>query len=204
MGHYSITIGRDFGSGGKEIAKIIAEKLNYIFYDDEILALAAKESGFSETLFEQHDEKHGHLHNLIFSKMPIIGQANYYSEQVTQSSLFKFQSEVILKAANKGNCVFVGRGADYILRNRPKIIKIFIYADMPYKIKRVMEREHISQEAARKLIVEKERSRADYYNFYTGKTWGEKGSYDLCINTSELGVERTAEILINLIKYVTQ
>ena len=199
MNPYSITIGRDFGSGGREIARIIADRLDCQFYDSEILALAAKESGFSEKLFAKHDEHHGRLHNLLFSKVPIIGHANYYSEQVTQGSLFRFQSEVIWHEAQNHNCVFVGRGADYVLRKHPNVLNIFIYADLDFKIRNVMQRTGLSDSEARRLILDTERTRAEYYNLYTGRQWGDKSGYHLCINSAHFGITNTAEMLVEWI-----
>lgn len=196
---FSITIGRELGSGGRTIAKLLAERFDCKFFDKEIFALAAKESGFSEKLFEEHDEKHGRLHNLIFNKVPIIGHANYYSEQVTQGSLFQFQSEVIWHQAKENRCVFVGRGADYVLREKDNVARIFIYADLDYRIAQVAERNNISHDEARRLIRNKEKARADYYNFYTGKQWGAKESYDLCINSCSLGIQQTADFLADFI-----
>lgn len=197
---FSITVGRELGSGGRVVAQLLAEHFGCTLYDNEILKLAAKESGFSEKLFESHDEHHGRLHNLIFSKVPIIGHANYYSEQITQGSLFQYQSEVIQKEAQEKRCVFVGRGADYILRKMDNVVNVFIYADMDYKIEQVMKRHECSADEARRIIVNGERQRAKYYNYYTGKTWGAKESYDICINSCCLGLEETAKYLAEFVE----
>lgn len=197
---FSITIGRELGSGGRTIAQLLAEKFNCKFFDKEIFAIAAKESGFSEKLFEEHDERHGRLHNLIFNKVPIIGHANYYVEQITQGSLFQFQSEVIWQQAKDSRCVFVGRGADYVLREKDNIVSIFVYADLDYRIAKVAERNNLSNDDARKLIRNQEKTRANYYNYYTGKQWGAKKSYDLCINSCALGIEQTADYLADFVR----
>lgn len=196
---FSITVGRELGSGGRTIAKLLAEEFDCVLYDKQILALAAKESGFSEKLFVEHDERHGHLHNILFNKIPIIGHANYYSEQVSQSSLFKFQSEVILNESKDKRCVFVGRGADYVLREKDNVVNVFIYADLDFRIQNVMERENCSEDEAKRIILNGEKKRADYYNFYTGQKWGDKQFYDICINSSHGGIETTAHILADYI-----
>ena len=200
----SITIGRDYGSGGREIARLLADTFQCRFYDNEILTLAAKESGYSEKLFEKHDERHGRLHNLLFNKVPIIGHANYYNEQLTQSSLFQFQSEVIWQEAKKGPCIFVGRGADYVLRKKQNVINIFVYADLDFKVAKVMEREQCTADEARRIIQQKEKSRAEYYNFYTGKQWGARQSYHLCINSATLGIPATANIIADFVNAHTK
>lgn len=197
---FSITVGRELGSGGRVIAKLLAERFDCNFYDSEILALAAKKSGFSEKLFVDHDEHHSRLHNLIFSKVPIIGHANYYSEQISQGSLFQFQSEVIWHEAKEKRCVFVGRGADYILRKKENKVSVFVYADMDYKIEQVMKRRECTAEEARRFIVSGEKTRAKYYNYYTGQTWGAKESYDICINSCRLGLEATADYLAEFVE----
>ena len=197
---FSITVGRELGSGGREVARLLAEEFQCKLYDSEILSLAAKESGFSEDLFKNHDEHHGRLHNLLFSKMPNIGHAHYYSEQVSQGSLFSFQSEVIRREAERGRCVFVGRAADYILREKDDVVSIFVYADLDYRIQKVMERHHCTADEARKLIHKEERKRAVYYDYYTGQRWGERQYYDLCLNSCRLGIKGTAEIVSEYVR----
>ena len=201
---FSITIGRELGSGGKAIAKILADHFGCTFYDKQILTLAAKESGFSEKLFEEHDERHGRLPGILFNKVPIIGHANYYSEQVSAGSLFKFQSEVIWHEAKDHRCVFVGRCADYVLRKKADKVNIFIYANMDFKIRNVVEREGCSSDEARRKIIEGERKRSEFYNFYTGQKWGDKQYYDLCIDSSVLGIDKSATLLIQYINQLLE
>ncbi|MBQ0142951.1 MAG: cytidylate kinase-like family protein [Prevotellaceae bacterium] len=197
---FSITIGREIGSGGNEIAQILASRLDCVLYDKQILALAAKESGFSEKLFERHDERHGWLHNLIFNKVPIIGHANYYSEGITQGSLFQFQSDVIRKESAEKRCIFIGRCADYILRDKPNNLNVFIYADMEFKVKNIMQRKQCDEESARRIIREGERIRSEFYDYYTGQKWGDKQYYDICINSTEIGTQACAEYIIQFAK----
>lgn len=190
-----ITIGRQLGSGGREIAKIIAEDLGYRFYDKELLNLAAKESGFSEKVFEKNDEHKGFLRTLFHPHVPHIGDGNFYKSDFSQEGLFQFQSDAIKKAANESSCVFVGRCADYVLRNCDNVIKIFITADMEQRMERICKRLCCDDMTACKIISNSENERASYYNYYTGQRWGNAGNYDLCINSSILGIKGTTAII---------
>lgn len=195
-----INVGRQIGCGGGEIARILADKFDCRFLDKELLNLAAKESGFSEKFFEQSDEQRGFLKSLFHIHAPFVGDSNMYRNNLSEENLFLFQSEAIKKAASEGSCVFVGRAADYILRDEPNAISIFITADIESRIDNVSKRMGIDKEAARKFIDDKEDERSKYYNYYTGKKWGHASSYDLCVDSSILGIEQTAEFIANFIK----
>lgn len=190
-----INVGRQVGSGGRIIAKLLADEFGCQFYDKEILNLAAKESGFSEKFFEQNDEHKGFFQTLFHTHAPLLSDNNFYDNKFSQESLFQFQSEAIMKAADEGSCVFVGRAADYVLRTYPNVVNIFITADMKDRIRLVCERQKCDEEAARKLIINKESDRSSYYNYYTGKKWGHSSSYDLCVNSSIMGLDKTADII---------
>lgn len=194
-----INVGRQIGSGGGEIARILADKFDCRFLDKELLNLAAKESGFSEKFFEQSDEQRGFLKSLFHIHAPFVGDSNMYCNNLSEENLFLFQSEAIKKAASEGSCVFVGRAADYILRDEPNAISIFITADIESRIDNVSKRMGIDKNAARKFIEDKEDERSKYYNYYTGKKWGHASSYDLCVDSSILGIEQTAEFIANFI-----
>lgn len=195
-----INIGRQIGSGGRVIAQQLAKDFGCTFYDREILNLAAKESGFSEKFFEQNDEQKGFLKSLFHVHVPLLGDNNFYHNDFSQESLYQFQSEAIRKAAAEGNCVFVGRTADYILRDQKNTISIFITANMDQRIQRVCKRHDFDRATARKYIKNKEGIRASYYNYYTGKHWGHAESYDLCINSSILGIEETERFIAEFIR----
>lgn len=190
-----INVGRQLGSGGLIIAKILANEFGCKFYDRELLNLAAKESGFSEKFFEQNDEKKGFFKSLFHMHVPYISDNCFYNNKLSQESLFQFQSDAIRKAAETHSCVFVGRCADYVLRDFNDMVSVFITADMDERIERVCKRHNCSKEEAKKIIENKEDSRSSYYNYYTGKKWGHSTSYDLCINSSLLGIEGTADFL---------
>lgn len=195
-----INVGRQIGSGGHIIAKLLADEFGCTLYDKELLNLAAKESGFSEKFFEQNDERRGFLKSLFHLHAGFISDNNFYDNNFSQESLFKFQSDAIKKASEEGSCVFVGRTADYVLRDREGVINIFVTADLNDRIKRVCQRRNCDESDARKWIERKEEDRASYYNFYTGKKWGHSSSYDICVNSSVLGIEETVNWLADFIR----
>lgn len=195
-----INIGRQIGSGGRIIAKKLAEEFNCTLYDREILNLAAKESGFSEQFFEQNDERKGFFKSLFNFRSPIVGEGNFYDNSFSQEGLYKFQSDAIREAAKQGNCVFVGRTADYVLRDFKECVNIFISANIDERTECVSKRHGISTEEAKKYIREHEDDRSSYYNYYTGKKWGHSESYDLCINSSLLGIDETTAFIADFIR----
>lgn len=198
--HIIINVGRQLGSGGHVIGQQLAREFDCQFYDKELLNLAAKESGFSEQFFEQHDEHKLFFKSLFHLHAQHMSDNNFYTNKFSQESLFQFQAQAILKAASEGNCVFVGRCADYILRDYPEAVNIFITADLDYRIAQVAARHECDYETAKKIIHNKENTRASYYNYYTGKKWGDSQSYDLCINSTRLGVEGSTRLLALFIK----
>ena len=202
--HIIVNVGRQLGSGGHIIAQKLAEELQCKFFDQEILVRAARESGFSEKFFEQNDEKKGFLRGMLQLFMPQPNTGNMYNNRMSQASLFKFQSDAIRHAANEGSCVFVGRAADYILRDFPHAINIFITADIEERTQRVAERHQCTPEEAQRIIRQKEKERAGFYNFYTGKTWGASDSYHLCVNSSKLGIEGTTKWIADYIRQAVQ
>ena len=196
-----INVGRQLGSGGHDIGRMLALDFKAKYYDREILNLAAKESGFSEKIFEQNDEKKGFFRGLFnLQATPHVSDGSMYKSNFSQESLFQFQSDAIKKAANEGSCVFVGRCADYILRDYPNVVNIFITASMSYRIEQIMNKQRLDREKARRFIEEKESKRAAYYNYYTGKKWGHAEGYDLCIDSSVLGMMETERLIAEFIR----
>jgi cytidylate kinase len=195
-----ITVGRQIGSGGRTIARILSDEFHCTFYDKEILNLAARESGLCEKFFEENDERKGTFGSLSHFQIPFISGGNTYDSTSPQEQVYQFQSDVIRKAAEKGSCVFVGRTADYLLKDHKDIVNIFITAIPEARVKRVCQRMNIDAGDARKYIKEQERGRALYYNFYTGKKWGFSTSYDLCIDSSVLGIKATADYIAEFIR----
>ena len=199
MKHIIINVGRQLGSGGHDIGRMLALDFQAKYYDREILNLAAKESGLSEKIFEQNDEKKGFFRGLLNLGVPHLNSGGV-KPGLTQESLFQFQSEAIQKAAKEGSCVFVGRCADYVLRDFGNTVNIFITASMEYRIEQIMNKQHLNYDAAQKFIEQKESSRAAYYNYYTGKKWGAAESYDLCIDSSILGFVETEKLIVEFIR----
>ena len=179
---------------------MLAEEFGCTFFDKEILNLAAKESGFSESFFEQHDERKRFFRTLFHLHTQHLSDNNFYINKFSEESLFQFQAEAILKASESGNCVFVGRCADYILRDNRDAINIFITGDLKERATQVMRRHGCDYEAALKIISTKEANRASYYNYFTGKKWGHCESYDFSINSTPLGIEGSARLIAQYIR----
>jgi hypothetical protein len=189
------------GSGGHDIGRMLAMDFNAKYYDRELLNLAAKESGFSTEFFERNDEKKSFLRS--FLHLPYgtgNGSANFYNNDFSQESLFKFQSDAIRKAANEGSCVFLGRCADYVLRDLRNVVNVFVTASLEFRISNVANKQNISRDEAMKVIEHGEKARAEYYNYYTSKQWGHATSYDLCIDSSQLGLLDTEKFIAEFVR----
>ncbi len=195
MQPYIINIGRSLGSGGRAIGRILSRDLDIAYYDREILKLAAKESGFCTEVFERNDERNGFLRTLG-NIIPFIGgSASYYENELSNENLFRLQSEAIRKAAAEHSCIFIGRCADYILRDNPRCVNVFITADMADRIAHIRQRRDCTEDEAKELIEKGDRDRAAFYNFYSSGTWGAATTYHLCINSSILGMQGTADFI---------
>uniref|UniRef100_UPI004026BF18 AAA family ATPase n=1 Tax=Alloprevotella sp. TaxID=1872471 RepID=UPI004026BF18 len=192
---FIINIGRSLGSGGRAIGHILAKEFDIAYYDREILNLAAKESGFCPEVFERSDEKNRFLRTLG-NIIPFFGGGStYYNNELSNENLFRLQSEAIRKAAADHSCIFIGRCADYVLRDFPRCVNVFITADMADRISSVVKRNGCTENEARSIIERGDKERADFYNFYSSGTWGAASTYHLCINSSVLGIDRTAEYI---------
>lgn len=200
MKHIIINVGRQLGSGGHDIGRMLALDFQAKYYDRELLNLAAKESGLSEKIFEQNDEKKGFFRGLLNLGSPHVNSDGGYKSSFSQEALFQFQSDAIVKAAKEGSCVFVGRCADYVLRDFGNTVNVFITASMNYRIGQIMNKQQIDADAARKFIEQGEATRAAYYNYYTGKKWGHSSSYDLCIDSSILGLVESEKLIAGFIR----
>ena len=194
---FVINIGRQLGSGGRQIGRILAETFDIAYFDKEILALAAKESGFSEEIFKRNDERKGFFNSMFSSVLPFMGglEGDYYYNQISDENLFHIQSEAIRKAAAQQSCIFIGRCADYVLRDYPRCVNVFVAADMEDRIRRIMLLMDVEEKEAEKMILQGDSKRADFYNFYSTGEWGVASTYDLCINSSILGIEGTAHFI---------
>jgi cytidylate kinase len=187
-----INIGRQFGGGGLGVAYELGKKLGIPVYDKELIAKAAQDSGFSKGIFEESDEK-----KRLFSLSSIFASRfgdteNYMSDR----GLFKMQSETIRKIAEQGSAIIVGRCSDYILRDMECTLDVFLTSPLEVRAARIAERSGLSLEEAEKLAEEKDRNRAEYYNYYTFTDWGVASTYDICLDSSVLGIEGTADMII--------
>jgi len=190
-----LTIGRQFGSGGKEIGIRVAKELGIPFYDKEILKEAAKKSGLCENILENFDER---PKSLLYSiamdsymfALPGTGVGDSLEQQVYLATF-----NTIRHIAEQGPCVIIGRCADYALAENPNRLSIFIHAPMEDRVRRVAERQAISPDKAKALIIKTDKRRASYYEYYSSQKWGAVGSYDFCLNSSCLGLGRTVELI---------
>lgn len=196
-----ITIGRQFGSGGREIGEMVADHFGIKCYDKELLSRAAKESGFCEEMIQNHDERptNSFLYNLVMDTYSFGYNSSSFVDMPISHKVFLAQFDTIKKIAQEGPCVIVGRCADYALSDFPNVLNLFITAEENVKIKRIRERfaDVTSDEKAREMMNKKDKQRQSYYNYYSSKKWGRADSYDLCINSGILGIEGT-------VKFITQ
>ncbi len=190
-----ITIGRQFGSGGRYVGRLLADQLGIAFYDKELLSEAAKNSGICEEIFEEHDEKptRSLLFSLVTGMQPNGGA--YYMDMPLNHKIFLAQFDAIRRIASEGSCVIVGRCADYVLRDNPDAVSIFVKADMQSKIDRAVKYYAIEPEKAEDRIRKADKQRAHYYNYYATSTWGDVDNYDLVVDTGALGVEGAVELI---------
>lgn len=196
-----ITIGRQFGSGGKEIAEKIGKSLQIPVYDKEMLAVAAKDSGICQELFESHDEKptNSFLYSLVMDTYSMGYSPNAYMDMPINHKVFLAQFDAIKKLANKGPCVLVGRCADYALDSYDNCLSVFIHANLDARIRRIARMYDLTDAKAKDMILKADKKRATYYNYYTNKKWGAAESYELCLDSSKLGIEGTTEAILSFL-----
>lgn len=201
MENYVVTIARGFGSGGRTIGQMLSKKLGAEFYDKDLIKLASEESGINEALFGESDEK---------SKKGIFAKRSVYKggvispdkpEFTSEDNLFNYQAMVIKRLAEQKTCVIVGRCADYVLRDKQNVIRVFIYADEESCVKNAAEvRGIIDRKEALKKIAATDKERAAYYKAHTGREWIDARNYDLCLNSGSLGFEKCVQIISDYIK----
>ncbi len=200
--HLIISIGRQIGAGGLGVARLLAQEFGLKVYDKELLAEVARESGLDETCFEKRDEKSSRgVLGALQAFRSLFGVYNRAGSEsvMNEDKLFQIQSEVMRGIAAKEDCIIVGRCADYILRDEPRLVTVFICASLDTRVKRIMEGEKLSEEDARRYVEQGDRKRAAYYNYYTFKKWGDSASYDLCIDASTL--DDDLEKVVDLIRF---
>ena len=197
-----ITIGRQFGSAGREIGEKLAEYFGIKCYDKELLTRAAQESGFCEEMIQNHDERptNSFLYNLVMDTYSFGYNSSSFVDMPISHKVFLAQFDTIKKIAEEEPCVIVGRCADYALADKTNVVNLFIYADEATKTKRVMEKYNLPENKAKDMIIKKDKQRQSYYNYYSSKKWGRADSYDLCINSSVLGVEGTVKLIVQYVE----
>ncbi len=199
MSNKIYTIGREFGSGGKAVGEKLAERLGIKLYDKELLQQAAKDSGFCEEIFENHDEKptNSFLYSLVMDTYSVSGySAAPFLDMPLNHKVFLAQFETIKKIAETESCVIVGRCADYALADNPDCINIFIHADMDIRVRNVCKSLNITENKARDIINKTDKQRASYYNYYTSKKWGDSKSYNLSLDAGKLGIDNCVEMIL--------
>ena len=199
-----ITISRQYASGGREIGKIIAQHYGIPFYDNDLIALAAKESGFTENIFEKQEDKASN--SLIYSiamGLNVFGTHGYSKEVLSiDDKVFLAQSDIIRRVANEGPCVIIGRCADYILRDQVKTVNVFLWGQIEARIQRAIEVYGMSHSKAEENVLKVDKKRANYYNYHSDRKWGRSDNYDISLQTDIIGIENTAKMIINYIESI--
>lgn len=193
-----ITIGREFGSGGKYIGERLAEELNMKLYDEELIQRVSKERNIDVNLLNENDEKHkkSFWYTLAMASMSMYDSVNSLTELPDDDKYFIEQSKIIEEIADEGNSIIIGRCSNVILKDRKDVLNVFIYSsDEKFKINRKMEFAGLDEKKAIKMMNKKDKERATYYNYYTNKKWGARDSYDLLIDSSKLGIENSVELI---------
>ncbi len=192
-----ITVGRQYGSGGRYVAKLLAEELNIPFYDKELLVEASKDSGICQEVLEDYDEKHSrHLLFSLMSGTQTRGDASaMYMDMPLNHRIFLAQFDTIRRIADEGPCVIVGRCADYVLRDHENVLNVFIKASLPERINRIVTYYGADPVKAEEILKKADKQRASYYNYYATGIWGDVNNYDLCIDTGTLGIAGSVELI---------
>lgn len=197
-----ITIGRQFGSAGREIGYKVADQLGIKLYDKEMLNRAAKESGICKELFETHDEKptNSFLYSLVMDTYSLGYSSGSYTDMPINHKVFLAQFDAIKKIADEGPCILVGRCADYALEDYDNVLSVFIHADLDVRIRRIARIYDLTDAKAKDMIQKTDKKRSSYYNYYSNKKWGAAESYHMCLDSSVLGIDGTAEAIIKLVE----
>lgn len=199
MGNQIYTIGRELGSGGKDIGVALAKRLGIKCYDKELLAEAAKESGFCAEIFENHDEKptNSFLYSLVMDTYSVGAfSTTPFLDMPLNHKVFLAQFDAIKKIAEKESCVMVGRCADYALADMPECMSVFVHADLDYRIQGISKKLNLTVNKAKDFIQKTDKQRASYYNYYTSKKWGDARSYDLSLDSSRIGIEGCVDMIL--------
>ena len=202
-----ITIGRQYGSGGRELGQILAKNLGFEFYDEELVTMAAEKNKMHKDILRAVDEKatKSLLYTLVTgSDLRLFNTSTQYEMPINDKLLIT-QSEIIKNLADKSSCVIVGRCADYVLRDSAqKCLHLFVYADLEHRIQRICQKYDLTPEKAKDKINKIQKSRKAYYNYYSNREWGNVSNYDLCVNTGTLGLQKAAEVIEEFVKKATE
>ena len=192
-----ITIGRQYGSGGREVGETLARELGIHFYDKNILRMNSDESGIKESYFYLADEKAGNklMYRIINSLKPELREPSFGSDVVSADNLFRFQSEVIRKLAAEESCVIIGRCAEYLLKGTEGLLRVYVYADMDYRIRRITRLGYYEPDEVAKNIRRMDKERREYHRYYTGLDWENLNNYDLLVNTGTLGIDGAVRVI---------
>lgn len=200
MGNFVITIGREFGSGGLDVGRMLSDKLGVKCYDKELLSMAAKESGLCQEIFENHDEKStsSFLYSLVMDTYSVSGYTSApFLDMPLNHKVFLAQFEAIKNLAAKESCIIVGRCADYALAEHPNCLNVFIHADMEFRVDHIMQTYDLSKEKAADMIHKTDKKRASYYNYYSSKKWGDSRSYHLTLDSGHLGLQGCSKMILD-------
>lgn len=192
-----VTIARQYGSGGKTIGQMLAKDLGINCYSREILRMASDDSGINEKLFNQVDERLKaspvfHISKSVYSGQLIPPDSDDF---VSKANLFNYQAKIIKELARQESCVIIGRCADFVLKDNPNVVSVFVHAPKDYCMQQAMERSSMSEKDMEKYIVKKDKYRGDYYRHYTGHDWNDARNYDLCLDSSKLGFDKCVETI---------
>ncbi|MCQ2496367.1 MAG: cytidylate kinase-like family protein [Lachnospiraceae bacterium] len=192
-----ITISRQYSSGGREIGRILADEWGIPFYDNELITRAAEDSGYSVDAFESAESRAGNslLYSIARGMVTAGSMTTTFNHLSLDDRLYIAQTDIIKKVADEGPCIIVGRCADYILRRRENLVNIFVNADMPFRVERAQRIDHMPSAKIEENILKMDKRRSNYYNFHTGEKWGRAENYALCINSSKVGIEKTAMLI---------
>lgn len=200
-GNFVIVIGRQYGAGGRKLGRDLARRLGAEYYDKELLSEAAERLGFRAEIFAMADEKPPSLLQSLLSFNYHSAAGSYSTTAMGSSELYRAQSYVIEQIAAEGPCVIVGRTADYVLREHPRLLSVFLHGDINDRAVRILERGEVkSAREAIELAKKRDHDRSNYYNYFTGRNWGSADNYDLCINTSRIHTDDIADIIASLLK----
>ena len=198
-----ITIGRQFGSGGRDVGEKVAEYFNIPFYDKELVELAAQKSNISKEALKEVDEHatNSFLYSLASGNYSMRGiNAPIYYEMPINDKLFIAQADVIKEVAKRGSCVIVGRCADYALAENPNLVSVFVHAPLESRIRRIAAKYDLTDSKAKDSILKTDKKRASYYNYYSSKRWGDSKSYDLCMNSSKIGYDGVVKMIQDFVE----